>query len=293
ARARRTSCPGRAACRSPRAARGPRACRRGARWLRRILQDWCSEPAPADSCRLSSSLGHAGTKGNRNSRRALATRGLLYVLRGGRASARLFQQQHEVHLDVVANVLGVLPVALADAEVQALELGRALQPGAAVLLLERELDRHLARHVARGQLAGGRELVAAFGGEAVGHVVRPRELLDREQVVALHGLVALAVARVGGRCVDLHVEAAAGEVLRIELDVRGEALERAFELGAALDADESQFACLRLQGPLRGGERYAAAGQSQNEQVRQLRVFAHDGTSARLTDGGCGQGSAT
>src|SRR4030095_8915588 len=278
ARARRTSCPGRSACRSPRAARGPRACRRGAGGLRRILQDWCSEPAPADSCRLSSSLGHAGTKGNRNSRRALATRGLLYVLRGGRASARLFQQQHEVHLDVVANVLGVLPVALADAEVQALELGRALQPGAAVLLLERELDRHLARHVAQGQLAGGRELVAAFAGE---------------RVVALVGLVALAVARVGGRCVDLHVEAAAGEVLRIELDVRGEALERAFELGAALDADESQFACLRLQGPLRGGERYAAAGQSQNEQVRQLRVFAHDGTSARLTDGGCGQGSAT
>ena len=125
------------------------------------------------------------------------------------------------------------------------------------------------------QLAGRRVLVAALGGEALGHVVRARKLLHGEQVVALERVVALAVARVDRGRVDFHVEAAAREVLRIELDVRREALEGALELGAGLSSDESQFAFARLQGPLRGGERDAAADQDQDEQLDELLMFAH------------------
>ena len=44
---------------------------------------------------------------------------------------------------------------------------------------------------------------------------------------------------------------------------------------AGLGSDESQFAFVRLQGPLRGGERDAAADQDQDEQLDELLVFAH------------------
>src|SRR6185436_18691180 len=140
---------------------------------------------------------------------------------------------------------------------------------------ERELDRHVARHVAHRQLAGGAELVAALGSEAVRDVVRGGVLFHRKEVVAQQRAVAIVVASFGRCGLDLDVETAAREVLRVELDVRGEALEDAGELRALLNPDESQFAFLRLYGPLGGGERDAAADQNQDEEIAKLLVNAH------------------
>ena len=142
-----------------------------------------------------------------------------------------FSSSAKLHLDVVADRLRVLPVALADAEVETLDRGRALEPRAAVACCSNVNSIGTSRvTLRRVSLPVAVYLRAALVGELLRDVVSRRPLLDVEQIGPFDDVVALAVARIDRRQVDRHVETAGGEILRIEADVGGEFVERAFEL---------------------------------------------------------------
>src|SRR5207248_8781476 len=115
------------------------------------------------------------------------------------------EPQREGHSDIVPELVGSLPVALADAEVEPPErrLAAHVPHGDAVLggVAEREGHAHVTRHASERELADG--LVAGRRlRELRGRVVRLRELRHREQVRAAQGVVALLVAGVGRAHLD-------------------------------------------------------------------------------------------
>src|SRR5205807_6023501 len=104
-----------------------------------------------------------------------------------RLMSRGGEPQREGHSDIVPELVGGLPVALADAEVEPPErrLAAHVPHGDAVLggVAEREGHAHVTRHASERELADG--LVAGRRlRELRGRVVRLRELRHREQVRA-------------------------------------------------------------------------------------------------------------
>src|SRR5207253_427746 len=123
----------------------------------------------------------------------------------GQLARMIPQPQVEGHSDIVPELVGGLPVALADAEVEPPErrLAAHVSHGDAVLggVAEREGHAHVTRHASERQLADG--LIAARRlRELRGRVTRLRELRHREQVRAAQGVVALLVAGVGRAHLD-------------------------------------------------------------------------------------------
>jgi hypothetical protein len=86
-------------------------------------------------------------------------------------SSALFEQQGELHLDLVRDGFGVLPITLADAEIETLDRCRSFEPRASVLGFERELDRHVLRDVTQRELARRGVLTFALVGELLCDVI--------------------------------------------------------------------------------------------------------------------------
>src|SRR4026209_2219031 len=170
----------------------------------------------------------------------------------------------EADLDLVADPGRVGPFALADTEVEPPDGGTARERR--VLAIggrgERERQQHIPSYVADGQTAPCFELARALGGKRRCLEPCSRPAVRGEEVAARKRRVAIAVLRIGRARVDLDQESTAGQVGRVEPDLRGKALETALEFRAGLHCAEHQLTVRRVRTP-GSGRQGVARGQNQ------------------------------
>ena len=110
-------------------------------------------------------------------------------------SVSAVELQRESHLDRVGDPFGAFPVALADAEIQPLELGRAREASRRRGgRRELELDGHVLGDAAQRKRADRGVARGRAWRHAAGHVMGRREMRHVEDVRAAHGAVAILVA---------------------------------------------------------------------------------------------------
>src|SRR5687768_10511788 len=164
------------------------------------------------------------------------------------ASADGREPQLEADVHGVADPLGGCPFALAETEVEALEVRRALHDRRLSSRRKRERDGHGPLLAPYRQLAVGAPAVARTL-ESLGVIHRLRVLCCREEVRTAQDLVALAVLRVDGRRIHGHVEPARCGLAGIEVEHDPELLEGTGEPGVRLDRRKLERAGSRIRLP--------------------------------------------
>src|SRR4051812_17124105 len=138
----------------------------------------------------------------------------------------LVQQLFISELHGVADGIGGLPLALADAIVEPLDGDRARELEAGARRLDRERDAQLLRDVADRELADRLHAVRALD-ERARRIGRVRVFLRIEQVRRGERRVAVLVFRVERADLHLHVEPARAEIVGVVVERRGELPEAA------------------------------------------------------------------
>src|SRR5450755_989362 len=185
------------------------------------------------------------------------------------------QHQGEVDFDGIADGVRALPVALAHAEIQAVEFGAAGKFGPRGTRNELKVDGHVLGDAAQGQRTDGGETAGGLG-DGFGEVVRHRIMSDIEDILAAYRRVAILVQRVNRVQIDLHIDSGACKGVGGKIYIGGELVKHALELGARLNADKFQAALLRICAiacDARGGSRGTQenGGGSGNENISHDR----------------------
>src|ERR1700730_3206054 len=176
------------------------------------------------------------------------------------------QHQREADFHRIADPFGALPVALAYAEIKAVQLGAAVELRPAGIL-KLKINRHILGDPVQRQRTDRAEAGSRFG-DALGYIVSRGLMRDVENIFAADRRVAILVHRIDRVQIDLHIDTRAFQRAGRELDRRGEFMEHTFELGTGLHAGEFEAALLRIGRVTWDGARCAGGGRRECERNR-------------------------